>query len=133
MEEQRERAAEKKDPCQILEEQKGLLKKQLFYARIHAAAGVVTAVSLLTAVVLLTPGLLRVLDQTHEVLTGAERAIEELLEVSENVNGLVESGNQAVQKTMEKVDQMDIERLNEAIDELNRVIEPLADFFGRFQ
>ena len=34
---------------------------------------------------------------------------------------------------MKKVDQMDIESLNEAISDLNDVIAPLAEFFGKFR
>ena len=73
------------------------------------------------------------MDQTNAVLADAQEAIANFQEVSENVNELVNTGSLAVGQTMEKIDQMDIERLNEAIADLNRVIEPLAEFFGRFQ
>lgn len=115
------------------EEQIKLLKKQLFYMRIHTAACLVLTAAILFAVIRLLPGLTLALDQANAVLVDAQTAIEDLQTVSENVNELVNSGSLAVGRTMEKIDQMDIEQLNEAIADLNRVIEPLAEFFGRFQ
>ena len=115
------------------EEQTRLLKKQLFYMRIHTAASLILTAALLFVIIRLLPGLTHALDQANEVLASAGAAIEDFQEVSENVNELVNSGSLAVGQTMEKIDQMDIEQLNEAIADLNRVIEPLAEFFGRFQ
>ena len=110
-----------------------LLRKQLFYMRIQTAAGLLLTFVLLAAVLRLLPGAVRVLDQANAVLADARTAIADLDEVSENVNELVNSGSEAVGQTMEKIEQMDIEQLNDAIADLNRVIEPLAEFFGRFQ
>ena len=51
----------------------------------------------------------------------AEDALDELGDVADNVNSLVDSSSLAVEQTMKKVDQMDIESLNEAISDLNDV------------
>ena len=115
------------------EEQTRLLKKQLFYMRIHPAASLFLTAALLFVIIRVLPGLTQALDQANMVLADAGEAIEDLQEVSRNVNELVNSGSLAVGQTMEKIEQMDIEQLNEAISDLNRVIEPLAEFFGRFQ
>jgi hypothetical protein len=45
----------------------------------------------------------------------------------------VDSSSKAVEQTMDKVDQMDIESLNNAISDLNDVVAPMAEFFGRFR
>ena len=115
------------------EEQTRLLKKQLVHMRIHTATGLILTSALLFVIIRLLPGLTQALDQANEVLVSAGAAIEDFQEVSENVNELVNSGSLAIGQTMEKIEQMDIEQLNGAIADLNRVIEPLAEFFGRFQ
>ncbi|HJC23933.1 MAG TPA: hypothetical protein H9761_09530 [Candidatus Eisenbergiella merdavium] len=122
---------EEKNPAN--EEQTRLLKKQLFYMRIQTAACLILTGAVLVVVLRVLPGMTQALDQTNAVLADAQEAIADFQEVSENVNELVNTGSLAVGQTMEKIDQMDIERLNEAIADLNRVIEPLAEFFGRFQ
>ena len=115
------------------EEQTRLLKKQLVHMRIHTATGLILTAAFLFVIIRLLPGLTQALDQANEVLADAGAAIEDLQEVSQNVNELVDSGSLAIGQTMEKIEQMDIEQLNGAIADLNRVIEPLAEFFGRFQ
>ncbi len=115
------------------EEQTRLLKKQLVHMRIHTATGLILTAAFLFVVIRLLPGLTQALDQANAVLADAGEAIEDLQEVSQNVNELVDSGSLAIGQTMEKIEQMDIEQLNGAIADLNRVIEPLAEFFGRFQ
>ena len=115
------------------EEQTRLLKKQLVHMRIHTATGLILTAAFLFVVIRLLPGLTQALDQANMVLADAGEAIEDLQEVSQNVNELVDSGSLAIGQTMEKIEQMDIEQLNGAIADLNRVIEPLAEFFGRFQ
>ena len=115
------------------EEQTRLLKKQLVHMRIHTATGLILTAAFLFVIIRLLPGLTQALDQANAVLADAGEAIEDLQEVSQNVNELVDSGSLAIGQTMEKIEQMDIEQLNGAIADLNRVIEPLAEFFGRFQ
>ena len=115
------------------EEQTRLLKKQLVHMRIHTATGLILTAAFLFVIIRLLPGLTQALDQANAVLADAGAAIEDLQEVSHNVNELVDSGSLAIGQTMEKIEQMDIEQLNGAIADLNRVIEPLAEFFGRFQ
>ena len=115
------------------EEQTRLLKKQLVHMRIHTATGLILTAAFLFVIIRLLPGLTQALDQANAVLADAGAAIEDLQEVSQNVNELVDSGSLAIGQTMEKIEQMDIEHLNGAIADLNRVIEPLAEFFGRFQ
>ena len=115
------------------EEQTRLLKKQLVHMRIHTATGLILTAAFLFVIIRLLPGLTQALDQANAVLADAGAAIEDLQEVSQNVNELVDSGSLAIGQTIEKIEQMDIEQLNGAIADLNRVIEPLAEFFGRFQ
>ena len=45
----------------------------------------------------------------------------------------MDSSSKAVEQTMDKVDQMDIESLNNAISDLNDVVAPMAEFFRQIQ
>jgi len=46
-----------------------------------------------------------------------------------NVDSLVNTSQSGVQSTLEKLDKIDFDKLNKAIDDLSAVIEPLAKFF----
>lgn len=119
--------------------QQELLEKQLFYTRIFTAAGLVIAMAVLIFSLAVLPRLTAALDQVsatlEQVSVTLEMAcdsMEDLGEVTDHVNDLVDSSGQAVEKTMEKIDRMDIEKLNQAIDDLSKVVQPLAEFFGKF-
>ena len=49
------------------------------------------------------------------------------------LGGNVFPGQQSLEQTMEKLDSIDTEKLNQAIDDLSAVVEPLAKFFNVFQ
>ena len=48
-------------------------------------------------------------------------------------NGLVWQSSEALSQATEKLNRMDIESLNSAIRDLGAVVEPLAEFFGKFK
>ncbi len=73
------------------------------------------------------------LDKATESLVKVDGALDDFGKVFDNVNSLVDSSSKAVEQTMDKVDQMDIESLNNAISDLNDVVAPMAEFFGRFR
>ena len=77
------------------------------------------------------------LAQAEVVLTNLEDVTNELAQVEftkmiDDVNGLVTSSQQGLEGTLEKINSIDIESLNEAIDGLAKVVEPLAKFFKAF-
>lgn len=122
------------------EKQAALHKKQLFFMRMFAISNLVLAALVLVFVAGVLPRLTKALEQASgtleqasEALTMAEGAIDDLGEVADNVNSLVDSSSLAVEQTMKKIDQMDIESLNGAVSDLNDVIAPLAEFFGKFK
>lgn len=51
--------------------------------------------------------------------------------IVEEVNGLVQSSQVGLEQTMEKFNSIDFDTLNKAINDLSRVVEPLAKLFGR--
>ena len=67
-----------------------------------------------------------------EVIT-SELASADLDRMITDIDSLVVSGEENIDAAMEKLNAIDIEKLNGAIGDLADVISPLADFFGRFQ
>ena len=129
------------------QEMQKLMKKQLVYARIQCVFAVVAAVCCL--VLLLT--VLRVMPQVQEiaqevqaigtqaetVLTNLETVTEKLAQVDlagmvNDMDALVASSQTGVEEALKKIENIDIDALNKAIQNLSAVVEPLAKFFNAF-
>lgn len=124
-----------------------LLEKQTQWAKRQTV--IVTVLMLIVAVALLVlsvqvGGVLEdvnsAIDEitvlTHELNTVLEES--QLTELLNNANALIEESGDALTKALEDVDealntigQIDIETLNKAISDLQKVVEPLAKLFGR--
>lgn len=84
------------------------------------------------------PQLNDVFAQLETVLANMEQASEQLAAVDfqtvvQDMDALVVSGQQSLAQTMEKLDTIDLDTLNQAIGDLADVIEPLASFFKAFR
>ena len=106
-------------------QQTASLKKQLFVTRILAAAGCVLAAAVIAVFLLIVPPMLQIISQGQETLTDIQTLFDE--------NGLVWQSSEALSQATEKLNRMDIESLNSAIRDLGAVVEPLAEFFGKFK
>ena len=122
-------------------------RKQLLYTRIQCVAALVAVACFagiyflikdflpqISAIVTQIPG---VVAQMEVVLGNLETVTTELTEVDfvgmvEGVNTLVATGQSGLQETISKMNSIDFEALNKAIDTLTKVIEPLAKFFKVF-
>ncbi len=129
------------------------LKKQLFYSKILACAGCVLAVIMAVVFLRIVPPLLVTMDTAVEAMNQASDAMGQATQTLELVDetlailddalndfsglfdeqGLVVQSSEALSEAMEKIESMDIVSLNEAIRNLGEVVEPLANFFGRFR
>lgn len=92
--------------------------------------GVLACVGALILVWQALPQLVAVLDQTKTVLNNLEQATDQiarmdLVGMAENVEELVSSGQEA----MESLTGVDLETLNQAIEDLAAVVEPLRKIF----
>ena len=77
------------------------------------------------------PQINTVLTQLQTVLGNLEETTAQLAEVDlqsmvTNVDALVTTGQKSLEQTMEKLNSVDFETLNQAIADLAKVIEPLA-------
>lgn len=133
-----------------------LLRKIEKNNRIQTYSGYArTALVLVCAVciMVLTVAVLRLMPQINAILGQAQNAVNQVRTVLDyleqtsyqlsqvdlqgmvsNVDGLVTTGQQSLEASMEKLNGVDFEALNKAIKDLAAVIEPLAKMtkvFGR--
>lgn len=122
-------------------------RKQLLYTRIQCVAAVVVAACFigvyflikdflpqLSAIITQIPG---VVAQMEVVLANLEVVTTDLAAVDfagmiDGVNTLVATGQASLVETVNKLNSIDFEALNTAIDTLTQVIDPLAKFFKVF-
>lgn len=76
-------------------------------------------------------------SQAETVLTNLETLTSELAEMDlesmiSNVDSLVADSQDGVKQALDKINELDITTLNQAIADLSAVVKPLADFFSRF-
>ena len=88
----------------------------------------------ITAVI---PKVTEVITQMQTVLTNLEKTTSQMAQLDlsvmvNDVNELVVTGQQSLEQTMGKLETIDFDALNGAIDDLANVIEPLARFFKVF-
>lgn len=133
---------------ELLNEIKKSTDKQVLYSRLQCIFSIVAAlccVILLVAGLKILPELRNASAQAETVLNNLETVTTELAGIDlgsmvENVDGLVQNvdtlvttSQNGVEQTMKKIDAIDFDTLNKAIDDLSRVIEPIANFFKAFK
>lgn len=109
-------------------------RKRLRLARICCALALTAAVLFactLAVALQLVPQAQQVLSQVEPVLQNLEQATGQLASLDlegmvQNVNQLVVSGQRSLELSMDKLNAVDLEALNQAIQDLSAIIEPLA-------
>lgn len=121
-------------------------QKQLFHQRVRTMIAVVLAGVIVICMIAVVPVVLRTVTQANEIMTQASEtitlantAIESITEMSEsitemgdNMDTFITENAESVATVMEKIEAVDFEGLNSAIEDLGAVIEPLANFFKKF-
>ena len=121
-------------------------KKQLFHARVRTACAVLLVSVVMICAVVIVPRLLvtiqsanDIMTQASETITLANTAIEDITDMSdsittmgENLDTFITDNSETVAAGMEEIEGIDFEGLNTAIEDLGEVVEPLANFFGKF-
>ena len=138
---------EEKDIREIIERLDKSNRQQVRYARLQSILAILAALCFIALVFVAGSIVPKLMDFTAEaegllaqaevVLTNLEDVTSELAQVEytkmiDDVNGLVASSQEGLEQTLEKVNSIDIEKLNEAIDGLAKVVEPLTRFFKVF-
>ena len=105
------------------------------------------AAALVVCLVILVPSVVKTVNRANEVMAKASGTIEladtAIASVTEMSNSITVMGNnmdtfitenaESVEQVMKKLDDIDFEGLNSAIKDLGDVVEPLANFFGKFK
>ena len=131
----------------LLEELVNNSQKQLFYERVRTVAALVIAVSIVMGIVLVVPKALvtvqkanDIMEQASETIILANAAIESVTSMSEsittmgdNMDNFITDNSETMTEVMEKIEGIDFEGRNSAMKDLGDVVEPLANFFGKFK
>ena len=124
---------EERSEKEILQEQLECARKQMRYSRITCIMATVMALTLVISAVFVVPSLNRAADSIAQVSGQLEELQLQDLELAETLKDIDEfviTSEKGVQKTIEKLDAVDLEKLNEAIGALRNVVEPLRRIFG---
>ena len=71
------------------------------------------------------------LKQAEEMVDQAKGSLREVDSMVGSVNQLIEDNTEDLSEAMDKLNSIDIDKLNKSIEDLNAVIAPLAKLFGR--
>ena len=132
---------------ELLEKIEKTNRRQLLFTQIFCGIALVAVLFCVIALVKvnqLLPQIQDITAQMQGVLGNMEQAAGQLAAldirgIAENVETLVGnvdmlavSAQDSLKQTMTKLNTIDFETLNKAIEDLSAVIQPLADFFGMF-
>lgn len=122
-------------------------RQQVRYARIQCLFSILAAVCcgvLLFAVLTVVPQVQQIAGQVQDLASQAETVLSNLEDVTtelaevdltgmvDSVDSLVSSSQEGVTQALDKINNLDIESLNDAITDLSAVVKPLAEFFSKF-
>lgn len=132
---------EKQELKELLERLDESNKKQARYAKwqcIFSVAAALSCLGLFLLVYTLMPQVEALAGQTEAVLTNLETistqlAQSDLSAMVKNVDTLVTTTQQGVDQAMTNLNAIDFVTLNETIQDLADVVEPLANFFNVFR
>ena len=150
---------EKKELQELLQRLDRSNRKQAWFAGLQFVFSLITAVccvAALMAIVSFLPKMEATVEQVDAVLANVEQVSDELAEADvagvmanleavsgqmaeadlsglvENVNQLVDTSQTGLEETLEKLNSIDLETLNQAIQDLADVVQPIARLFNRF-
>jgi len=131
---------DKQELRELLERLDQSNRQQAKFARwqcIFSIASAVCIVGLFVLVYSLMPQVQALTTQTEVVLENLTEVTDQLAGMDlgtmvENVDELVTTSQAGVEQAMEQLNAIDFETLNQAIEDLAAVIEPLANFFNIF-
>ena len=132
---------------ELLEKIEKTNRRQLLFTQIFCGIALVAVLFCVIALVKvnqLLPQIQGITAQMQGVLGNMEQAagqlaaldirgiVENVETLVGNVDMLAVSAQDSLKQTMTKLNTIDFETLNKAIEDLSAVIQPLADFFGMF-
>ena len=122
---------------------KGYEKKKLLAARITAVASIITLVIVIAGAAFVVPCLTKLSPALEAASASIDSAAKQVIdadlpELSRSIDALVSSSrtaannaNDAASAALEKIEALEIEKLNDAISDLSSIVKPLARLLGR--
>ncbi len=123
----------------LLERMEQNSRKQLIYSRIQCVFSIVAGICcviLLINILEFMPQLQLLTEQASQVLTNLEEITAQLqkLDVAamiDNINALTETSREGLEEALGKLNEINFDVLNQAIEDLADVVEPMAEFINR--
>ena len=124
----------------LLEEIKRYSKKQVKWQRLSALCILGALIVVIVVLFVLIPRVLITLDHINSVaakvessLEGVDTMVSEMTDASKNLNNLVGENSKALTDAIDKMANVDYEGLNQAIQDLQDAVGPMANFFNKFR
>lgn len=115
-------------------------KRQLRYARVTSIASILMLIVVAVSLVIVIPKVIVTVNNLNTIIADAsvtletaETAIAGITETAESMDTFIADNSESISSVMTDIDAIDFEGLNQAITDLGDVVEPLANFFGKFQ
>ena len=125
---------------QLLEEILKTQKRTLLGTRIVAAAVVIMCAAVCISLGILVPKVTKTLDdvnaaieRTESLVESAEKSLSEIDGMITNVNTLVVDNTESLEEAVNNLNSINFDELNQAIQDLGDVVEPLANFVNKFR
>jgi predicted PurR-regulated permease PerM len=111
-------------------------KRDFILKLIIAISSALTFIVILTAVIVLVPKAVKLMNTAQRTIDNMETVSEELkaLELAEAIKTIEDNTSQAmsdVSNAMEQVEKLDVETLNQSIQELKESTEKFSNLFGK--
>lgn len=112
-------------------------RKQYRMAQITAGASLIILAVVIYAAATLIPAANRTFQNLNFIMEDLQTVTEQLAEADlsgmiSDVDTLVSESEKGVSEALKKIEAIDIDTLNSAIQNLNDAVAPLANFFNRF-
>ena len=134
------------DRDELLEKLVKNSSKQLFYARVTSLVAFILCAAVILCMMIVVPKAMATIDSANAILTQvsetivlADTTLESVTEMSTSITDMgttmdtfITDNAETVEEIMTKLEEIDFEGLNDAIEDLGDVVEPLATFFGKF-
>ena len=124
----------------LLEEIRKLSKKQVKWQRLSALCILGALIVVIVVLFVLIPRVLITLDHINSVaakvessLEGVDTMVSEMTDASKNLNELVGDNSKALTDAIDQMANVDYEGLNQAIQDLQDAVGPMANFFNKFR
>ena len=124
------------ETLELLKDLKNQNKKKLFYLRLLTVIFLVMCIAIVSVI----PNVLTTLQTTEKTMAHLNDTITTMDGVIDTMDGtlasiseMAQTGTKGITEALEKIESIDFEGLNKAIDDLGAVVEPMANFFGKFK